>query len=137
MFESVKHWFDSLDEQSPLFVDPTDAVLHSALASVLYHLINADNVITKKEKSEFFSILKHEFNLNDEQTNYLYEAAKSSTSVLLDDLKIVSHYLKQDPTVHLAFMQKLNHLMGIDGVKYRELDIFYEALRLVFPEVNG
>jgi hypothetical protein len=33
-------------------------------------------------------------------------------------------------------MKKLNQLVDIDGVKNSELDIFYEALHLVFPEVK-
>ena len=42
MFESLNHWLDSLREQSHLFEHADDAVLHAALASVLYHIMNAD-----------------------------------------------------------------------------------------------
>ena len=89
-----------------------------------------------REKNEFARILKREFNLNDEQISHLYQAAKSATSNLLDDLQTVNIYLKQNPAVRMNFMDKLNHLVDIDGVKDRELDIFYEALHLVFPEIK-
>jgi len=36
----------------------------------------------------------------------------------------------------MEFMNKLNQLVDIDGVQDRELDVFYEALHLVFPEVG-
>ena len=136
MFESVKHWFDSLEKQSRLFNDPDDEVLHSALASVLYHIISADDQVDSREKHEFSAILKQEFNLNEEQIEHLFLAAKSSTLELLSDLQTVNHYLKQTPTVRMNFMSKLIHLIDIDGVKDRELDIFYETLHLVFPEVK-
>jgi hypothetical protein len=35
MFDSLKHWFDSLKEESKLFEHREDEILHSALASVL------------------------------------------------------------------------------------------------------
>ena len=134
MFESIKHWFDSLEKESKLFNNADEEALHSALASVLFHIINADNQVVSREKHRFATILKQEFDLEDEQINHLYEAAKSSTSNPHVDLQIVSEYLKQNPGLRMNFMNKLNQLVDIDGVKDGELDIFYEALQLVFPE---
>lgn len=136
MFESMKHWFDSLEKQSRLFNDTDDEVLHSALASVLYHIISADDQVVSREKNEFSTILKQEFNLNNEQIEHLFLAAESSTSEVLSDLQTVNHYLKQTPVIRMNFMSKLIHLVDIDGVKDRELDIFYEALHQVFPEIR-
>ncbi|MFA9421616.1 MAG: TerB family tellurite resistance protein [Gammaproteobacteria bacterium] len=136
MFESIKHWFDSLEKESKLFNNADEEALHSALASVLFHIINADNQVASREKHKFATILKQEFDLDDEQISHLYEAAKSSTSNPHVDLQIVSEYLKQNPGLRMNFMNKLNQLVDIDGVKDGELDIFYEALQLVFPEVK-
>lgn len=136
MFESIKHWFDSLEKESKLFNNADEEALHSALASVLFHIINADNQVVSREKHKFATILKQEFDLDDEQISHLYEAAKSSTSNPHADLQIVSEYLKQNPGLRMNFMNKLNQLVDIDGVKDGELDIFYEALQLVFPEVK-
>jgi len=136
MFESVKHWFDSLEKESKLFNNADEEALHSALASVLFHIINADNQVVSREKHRFATILKQEFDLDDEQISHLYEASKSSTSNPHTDLQIVSEYLKQNPGLRMNFMNKLNQLVDIDGVKEGELDIFYEALQLVFPEVK-
>jgi hypothetical protein len=33
-------------------------------------------------------------------------------------------------------MKKLNQLIDLDGVQDSELDIFYEALNLVFPDLK-
>ncbi len=136
MFESLTHWFDSLEKQSKLFNNPEEEALHSALASVLYHIISADKQVVDKEKHKFATILKQEFDLNSEQISHLYQAAKSSTSDPHADLQTVNHYLKQNPVLRMEFMNKLNQLIDIDGVQDRELDIFYAALHLVFPEVG-
>ncbi len=136
MFESIRHWFDSLEKKSKLFDNADDEVLHSALASVLYHIISVDDQVVSREKNEFMTVLKQEFNLNEVQAEHLYLAAKSSTSELHSDLQTVSQYLKQNPTIRMNFMKKLIHLVDIDGVKDRELDIFYEALHEVFPELK-
>jgi len=136
MFESLTHWFDSLEKESRLFNNPEEEVLHSALASVLYHIINADQRMGNREKHKFAAILKQEFDLNDEQIDHLYEAAKSSTSDPHADLQTVSQYLKSNPALRMNFMDKLNQLVDIDGVKDAEMEIFNEALRLVFPEIK-
>ncbi len=136
MFESLKHWFDSLEKESKLFNNPEEEALHSALASVLFHIINADKQVARKEKKKFSDILKQEFELNDEQSEHLYQAAKSSTSDPHADLQTVNQYLKPNPVLRMNFMNKLNQLVDIDGVNDRELAIFYEALKLVFPELK-
>ena len=136
MFESLTHWFDSLENESKLFNHPEDEGLHSALAAVLYHIISADKPVADREKHRFATILKQEFDLDDEQISHLYQAAKSSTSDPHSDLQTVNHYLKQNPVIRMDFMNKLNQLVDIDGVQNHELDIFYEALKLVFPEVK-
>jgi hypothetical protein len=33
MFDSIKHWFDSLEEQECLFEHADDEILHASLAS--------------------------------------------------------------------------------------------------------
>ncbi len=136
MFESLTHWFDSLAEESKLFNDRDDETLHSALASVLYHIISADKKVVSKEKHQFAQILKQEFGLDDDQVNHLYEAAESSTSDPQTDLHTVNHYLKQKPAVRLNFMSKLIQLVDIDGTEDSELEFFYKTLHEVFPEVK-
>ena len=136
MFESLKHWFDSLEKKSKLFNDSEEEALHSALAAVLYHIISADKQVVSREKHRFASMLKQEFDLDDDQISHLYQAAESSTSDLLTDLQTVNHYLKQNPVVRMNFMNKLNLLVDIDGVQEGELEIFYETLHQVFPEIK-
>ena len=137
MFESLKHWLDSLDKQSKLFENPDDEVLHSALASVLYHIISEDGRIGRQEKQEFKAILKQEFNLDEAQSDHLFLAAESSNSDLLADLHTINRFLKDSPKIRMNFMEKIIHLVSLDGVKDRELDIFYEALHEVFPKIAG
>ncbi|MCP4430390.1 MAG: hypothetical protein GY806_05370 [Gammaproteobacteria bacterium] len=136
MFESLAHWFDSLAEESRLFNNRNDETLHSALASVLYHIISADKKVANKEKHQFARILKQEFGLDDDQVNHLFEAAKSSTADPQDDLHTVNHYLKQQPLVRMNFMQKLIQLVDINGTEDSELALFYQTLHEVFPEIK-
>ncbi len=136
MFESLKHWFDSLTEDSKLFDHREDEFLHSALASVLYHVINADQHVDSREKHEFDRILKQEFDLGPEQVDHLYAAAKASTADLRGDLHTINFYLKHNPAVRMSFMQKLLQLVDVHGAHQGELDLFVEALHEVFPEVK-
>jgi uncharacterized tellurite resistance protein B-like protein len=136
MFDSIKHWFDSLGRQSRLFEHSDDEILHSALASVLYHVLRADQHLGVREKHEFQRILKQEFELDDDQVEHLYLAARGSSAGLHNDLHTVNFYLKQNPAVRMTFMRKLLQLIDVDGVDARELDIFYQTLHEVFPEVK-
>mgnify|MGYP001825588108 FL=1 len=136
MFESLTHWFDTLKDQSKLFDHPEDEILHSALASVLYHVISADQHVNAKEKHEFDRILKQEFDLNDEQVDHLYQAAKGSTADVHGDLHTLNFYLKQNPAVRMTFMRKLLQLVDVHGAHREGLDLFYETLHEVFPEVK-
>ncbi len=136
MFDSLKHWFESLKEDSKLFEHRDDEILHSALASVLYHVISADQRVNLREKHEFDRILKQELDLNDEQVEHLYQAAKGSTADVHGDLHTINFYLKRNPTMRMTFMRKLLQLMDIHGAHGEELALFFEALHEVFPEVK-
>ncbi len=136
MFESLKHWFDSLEEESKLFEHREDEILHSALASVLYHVISADKRVDRREKHEFDRILKQEFDLDDEQVDHLYQAAKGSTEDVHGDLHTINFYLKRNPVVRMTFMRKLLQLIDVHGVQGEDLELFFEALHEVFPEVK-
>jgi uncharacterized tellurite resistance protein B-like protein len=135
MFDSIKHWFDSLGQQGHLFEHADDEILHSALASVLYHVICIDHADARKQH-EFTRILKQELDLDDDQVAHLYHAAQSSTADLHSDLHTLNYYLKHNPSVRMTFMRKLLQLIDIEGVHPGELEIFYMALHEVFPEVK-
>jgi uncharacterized tellurite resistance protein B-like protein len=117
MFDSLKHWFDSLKEESKLFEHREDEILHSALASVLYHVISADQHVDSKEKHEFERILKQEFDLDDDQVEHLYHAAKGSTEDVHGDLHTIN-------------------LVDVHGTHGEELELFFETLHEVFPEIR-
>lgn len=136
MFESLKHWFESLKEDSKLFEHRDDEILHSALASVLYHVISADQNVDSREKHEFDRILKQELDLNDEQVWHLYEAARGSTADVHGDLHTINFYLKRNPVMRMTFMRKLLQLIDVHGIHGDELELFFEALHEVFPEVR-
>lgn len=136
MFDSLKHWFDSLKEESRLFDHHEDEILHSALASVLYHVINADQHVDAREKHEFISIMKQEFDLDGDQVEHLYQAAKGSTADVHGDLHTINFYLKRNPAVRMTFMRKLLQLIDVHGAHGEELALFFETLHEVFPEVS-
>ena len=136
MFDSLKHWFESLKEGSKLFDHPDDEMLHSALASVLYHVISADARVIGKDKHKFEAILQKEFELNAEQIEHLYQAAKTSASDLHSDLHTINFHLKQNPVVRMNFMRQMIQLADTGGIHEEDLEVFYETLHEVFPEVT-
>ena len=136
MFETLMLWFDSLGKESKLFDHPEDEVLHSALASVLYHIISVNKKITSREKQLFATILKREFDLSEEQVDHLYQTASASVSDWHSDLHTINQFLKQKPVVRMGFMKSLIQLVDIDGVQCGELEAFYETLHELFPEIR-
>jgi uncharacterized tellurite resistance protein B-like protein len=136
MFASLTHWLDSLKDESKLFEHPDDEILHSALASVLYHVISADEHVDAREKHEFQRILKQEFDLDDAQVEHLYQAARSASADVHGDLHTLNFYLKRNPAMRMVFMRKLLQLIDVHGTQKAELDLFFVALHEVFPEVK-
>lgn len=135
MFESFKKWFESFDGEASQFNHTEDDTIHVALASLLYHIISADDLASDKEKHKFSSILHEEFNLSEKQIAHLYSFVTSLKTDLRSDLNTVNLYLKENPHLRMTFMSKLNQLIAVDGVKTNELGIFYDAMRVIFPEV--
>ena len=128
--------FKSLGNTSKFFNHSEDAAIHLALASVLYHIINADHAISPNEVERFSSILKQEFDLRDLQVEHLYQSAKTSSKDFQTDLKTIDHFLKDNPMIRMEFMDKLNKLIGLDGVLDCEMDAFNEVLHVVFPDIK-
>ena len=136
MFESIKHWLESLQEGGKLFDNREDETLHRALASVLYHIVVLDNKVSGREKRMFSDLLKCELDLNNDQIEHLFEMVKASSSEWLSDLHVVNNFLKGNPTLRMNFMRKLLQLIDVDGIQAGELKAFYEALHEVFPEIR-
>lgn len=136
MFESLKHWLESIRDESKLFQHADDEVLHSALASLLYHFISLDERHDGREKHEFDRIMKQEFELNQEQIDHLYQGAKAATRDPHGDLLTIDSHLRDNSTVRMHFMQKLLQLIDIHGAHSAELKLFQETLHGVFPEVK-
>jgi uncharacterized tellurite resistance protein B-like protein len=136
MFDSLKHWFDTLKDESRLFTHAEDEGLHAALASLLYHVISADRHVGAREKREFGRIMKQEFDLDASQIDHLFESARVATGDPESDLHTIAFYLKHKPGVRMTFMRKLLQLIDVDGTRNEELELFYDALREIFPEAS-
>jgi len=136
MFNSLKHWLSTLDKKSQLFEHIESEVIHVALASLLYHIIKADTVENTLEITQFKMIMANEFMLSDKQVMLLYDHVKSLKSDLTSDLLTVNEHLKGNPNLRMSFMSKLNQLIGVDGVNNKEIIIFYQAMKVVFPEIT-
>ena len=135
MFTSLKHWFATLDNESQLFEHADSEIIHVALASLLYHIISADKIENSREKHEFKLIMANEFKLSEQQIAGLYHYVKTLKSDLKSDLLTVNDYLKDNPNLRMTLMKKLNQLISVDGVDNEELNIFYEAMEVIFPDV--
>jgi uncharacterized tellurite resistance protein B-like protein len=134
MFKSLQHWFDALAERGKMFADEDEAV-RTALASVLFHIIKADALESAKEKAKFEQILTGEFGIDHAAVAHLYHSVTTLESDLQTDLLTLKKHLKNNPNVRMSLMQKLNHLVSLDGVDAREIAVFNEAVALMFPEL--
>ena len=137
MFDSLKHWIESIRDDSKLFEDADDEVLHSALASLLYHFISHEARHDGREKHKFDELMKQEFELNQAQVNHLYLTAKTTTGDLNADLTTINSHLKDNPAVRMQFMRGLLQLVNIHGAHAEELELFYETLHKVFPDLKA
>lgn len=137
MFDSLKHWFENLPHAEHLFEHPEAEKIHVALASVLYHVIAADKLESRNEKKKFKEFLANEFDMNSEQISTLHDNVKTFKSDLKTDLKTIEEYLKEDPALRMNFMEKLNQLICVDGAKSNEIEIFYEAMKVIFPDIEN
>ena len=136
MFESIKHWFQSVETDNRLFNHADDESVHLALASVLHHIINIEHHESRRERREFRDILKSEFGVSDAQADYLHEAVESANSDFEQDLTTINEHLKSNPVMRMHFMEKLIKLISIDGVLDDEMDDFYRALHVIFPDIR-
>lgn len=136
MFESIRHWLEAIKEENRLFEHADDEVLHSALASLLYHIIEQEKRHDGRERHMFDRMMKQEFSLTQEQIDHLYEAASAASDDLRGDLHTINEHLKKKPAIRMTFMRKLLQLINIHGTHTEELDIFYETLHEVFPDLK-
>jgi hypothetical protein len=136
MFDSIKHWFESLEQQGRMFDHPENEALHAALASVFIHALDAGDHPDARKKREFGRIMKQELGLDDRQIEHLYGAARGSSGEVRDDLHTVNQYLNQSPMVRLEFMRRLMQLIDVEGIEQEEMKVFFDALHEFFPEVK-
>ena len=134
MFKSLQHWFDALTERGRLFTDEDEAV-QTALASVLFHIIKADALESAKEKAKFEQILTSEFGIDHASVAHLYHSVHTLESDLQTDLLTLKEHLKDNPNARMSLMKTFNHLVSLDGVDAREIDVFNEAVAMMFPEL--
>ena len=91
---------------------------------------------TRAKNTSSTGFLKQEFDLDQDQVEHLYAAVKGSTADLHGDLHTINSYLKKNPVARMNFMQKLLQIVNIHGTHDGELQVFYEVLHEVFPEVK-
>lgn len=136
MFTSIKHWLDEVHDHARIFENHESEVLHVALASLLYRVIVADGQETHHEKTAFSKILKHEFDLSDDRIAALHERVKHIDCPLQHDIDTLAEFLKDNPGARLSFMSMLTQLVSVDGVKEREMELFYKVQHALFPDTK-
>ena len=75
--------------------------------------------------------------LSGEQVSALYQTVKTLKSNIRSDLNTVNIYLKNNPNLRMGLMSKFNRLMCVDGIKSKEIEIFHDAISVLFPEINS
>jgi len=134
---SLREWFDKMFSGETLFQE-NEEFNRIALASLLFHVINADGVETDKEKRKFQQIMTEQFvDLEPAAVAELYRRVKASESDLATDLNTLRTRLKDSPNVRRSLMSTLNKMVNVDGVSPKELEVFQEATRVMFPEAQS
>jgi hypothetical protein len=65
---------------------------------------------------------------------YAYDKEKN---INLDSyIKVIQTYSKDKPVLKMQFMDKLNKLIISDGIQNNELPLFYETLKVAFPDIK-
>tara|TARA_B110000908_G_C10127423_1_gene390550 strand:- start:254 stop:658 length:405 start_codon:yes stop_codon:yes gene_type:complete len=132
MFNSLKHWLAALDKNTQLFEHADSEVIHVALASLLFHLIRADNLENDSEVNKFKQIMADEFKLSEQRIMSLYDYVKNLKSDLGSDLLTVNEYLKYNPNLRMTFMSKLNQLIVLTGLITKKLIYSMKQCRWFF-----
>ncbi|MCC0022497.1 MAG: TerB family tellurite resistance protein [Nitratireductor sp.] len=117
MFEALKSLFGADDETNAngsLFGGPDDVRLASA--ALMFHVINADGVITDDERARMKSVLESEFSLSSDEVDQLYQAAQDADSEAIDLYRFTSTLKRQfDHAERIKVVENLWEMVFADG----------------------
>lgn len=135
MIRSLKNWLKSAEgvKNEKLF-NSHDESVQQALATVLFKLIIADGEESDMERYRFAQIFKEEFGLHHETIRRLYFQAQAAPELFDEHLALLNQQLKKQAEIRMAFVSKLNGLMGLDGVLTSEMKVFDQILSVIMPE---
>ncbi len=126
MPSKLREWFDELGQLDHL--DKKDHTLQRAFAVVIYHVINADDSETEKEKKRFSKFFENDFGLDDLEIYKLHEEASQFDKDFDTYLDVLKEKIGAYPEVELKLMQTLNSIMVTQTFNEKEF-VEFEKIR--------
>lgn len=129
MPSKLREWFDELGHLDHL--NKKDHTLQRAFAVVIYHVINADQKETSKEKKRFSTFFENDFGLDELEIYKLHQEASQFDKDFDTYLAVLKEKIGAYPEVELKLMQTLNSIMvtqKFNEKEYAEFEKIRDAL---------
>lgn len=115
MFDTLKTLFAGKEEAlpKPAFDGPDSRLAEAAL---MFHVIVADGVVDESEKARMLSVLKGEYELDDDKLDELFEAARLAESEAVDLYRFTSLLKREfDRDQRIALVERMWEMVFADG----------------------
>ena len=126
----LRAWFDELGHLDHL--DTHDHTLQRAFAVVIYHVINADEIETEREKKRFREFFENDFGLNDLEIYKLHKEASQFDEDFDTYLDVLKEKISAYPGVEMKLMKTLNLIMVSQSFNEKEFTEFEKIRDALF-----
>lgn len=129
MPSKLREWFDELGHLDHL--DVKDHTLQRAFAVVIYHVINADDIETERERKRFRDFFKNDYGLDDLGIYILHKEASKFDKDFDVYLDVLKEKIGAYPEVEAKLMKTLNSIMVTEKFnekEYAEFEKIRDAL---------
>ena len=137
MFETIRHWLHEMAARKHLFSEDDNPLLRTSLAALLYHVIKTDEDADVRDKKLFVRFFDEEFGLSHAQADELYREAKTMNQDFTACLQVINAELKNNAIEKKEVMAYINRIIDLHGVTDKEIQLFEEAKRVLFPDAPG
>jgi len=129
MLSPIEFIQNLLKNDTKIFEDENqEDAIKDALAILICHIIYADGKVTKQEQKKIFNFFKHEFEMDEDETNLLFDSILKEFYEFEKHLDTLTNALKNSVHAKSEVLRHLNNIVICDGCIDREYDVF-EAIR--------
>ena len=119
---------DLLSNQTDIFQTNDTQKIQNAMAILISHIIMADGKITQEENKKVLSFFQNEFNLEESETQKLFNAILDNLHEFQEHLDVLTQTIKSDSHAKHEILRHINNIIICDGCIDREYEVF-EAIK--------